>query len=513
MPGRAHVHYRIDVTGRAQHSLHISVSLDPGHEQARFRIPSWYALYQIRNFSQFLRSPRAIATDGSELPLRSVDKATWTASTRKKAAKFEYDIVCNIPGPYGLEVTSARITVNPALALIYFPDARAEPLDVTFQGVPADWQTSSTLTVGNQPFYAKNYEEIADSPFWLGYYAQQTYTEGQTTVRILVDAALGDYDMAELVRRNHRLVSIESHWMGGLPTDRYTFFYRFASDAGEDGMEHANGTFISAPATETKVSMNAVDNVTAHEFFHLWNVMRIRPCSMEPIDFAHEQYSPTLWFSEGFTSAASRLFLLRAGYLTETDFLARLAGELRDLQDSSANSWQSAEDASVSVWLSGTEPYDSSERSISYYRKGELLAYLLDLRMREETNGKESLQDLFRLLQSTYGAQTKCFEDAGDLQAALEALTGKPESEFFTKFVTGHDELPFPEYFASMGLAIDANGIHEQVNASPKQTQQRRRWLQASTASDQLNRWREVGFSSVRTSFPQNGGYEKLRAR
>jgi predicted metalloprotease with PDZ domain len=480
----AHVHYRIAVERRAEHTLHVSVSLDPGHEQARFRLPSWYALYQIRNFSQFLRIPKAIAADGSELPLHSVDKATWATSKGRRAATFEYDLVCNLPGPYGLEVNSDRITVNPALALVYFPDAQAEPLDVTFQGVPANWQTSSTLAGVNQPFVAKNYEELSDSPFWLGHYAQQTYTEGHITVRILVDAAPSDYDMAELVRRNHRLVTIEDQWMGGLPTDRYTFFYRFAADAGDDGMEHATGTFISAPATETRASVSALDNVTAHEFFHLWNVMRIRPCSMEPIDFAHEQYSPTLWFSEGFTSAVSRLFLLRAEYLTETDFLARLAGNLRDLQSTPANSWQSAQDASLSVWLSGTEPYDSPERSISYYRKGELLGYLLDLKIRKETNGRKSLQNLFRLLQAKYGVPSRCFQDAKALQATVEALTGKPEADFFTKFVDGHEALPFPEYLAFVGLAVDTSGIHEQSNASAQQIIQRRKWLQASPAAD-----------------------------
>ncbi len=480
----ARIHYRIDVAGRAEHTLHLSVSLDPGHEQTSFRLPSWYALYQIRNFSQFLRSPKAVATDGSDLPLRSVDKATWTVSTGGKAAKFEYDFICNLPGPYGLEVTSSRIAVNPALALIYFPNAHAEPLEVTFQGVPADWQVSSTLPGANQPFYAKNYEELTDSPFWLGHYAQQTYTEGHTTIRLLVDAASSDYDMAELVRRNHRLVTIESRWMGGLPMDRYTFFYRFAADAGEDGMEHADGTFLSASATATRASMSAVDIVTAHEFFHLWNVMRLRPCSMEPIDFAHEQYSPTLWFSEGFTSAASRLFLLQAGYLSESDFLARLAGNLRDLQGTPANSWQSAEDASLSVWLSGAEPYDSPERSISYYRKGELLAYLLDLRIRKETNGKRSLQDLFHLLQSTYGVPKQCFREAEALQASVEAVTGDSESDFFTRFVAGHDALPFPEYLTFVGLAIDAGGIHERVDASANQLTQRRKWLQGSPAPD-----------------------------
>ena len=482
--GLPHIHYRIDIAQRAQHSLHVSVLLDPGHEQAAFKLPSWYALYQIRNFSQFLRDPQGFARDGSPLALRSVDKATWAVVTESKAAKFEYDLVCDLPGPYGLEVSSNRITINPALLLVYFPEERAGGVEVKFEGVPADWQTASTLAGESGPFFAKNYDELADSPFWLGHYAQQTYMQGHTAIRILVDAATSDYSMPELVRRNRRLVAIEGAWIGSLPMDRYTFFYRFAEDTGEDGMEHANGTFISASAKATRASMSAVDNVTAHEFFHLWNVMRIRPCSMEPVTYDHEQYTPTLWFSEGFTSAASRYFLLRAGYLTEKDFLDRMAGNIHDLQATAANSWQSAEDASLSIWLSGTEAYDSPERSISYYRKGELLAYLLDLRMRQETNGSKSMQDLFRSLQEQYGLPGRCFEDAEALEAAVESLTGRPEGTFFRRFVAGHEAFPFSEYLEFVGLRLDASGIHGQPDASPSQVRQRTAWLvQASPAA------------------------------
>ncbi len=482
--GLPHIHYSIDVAQRAQHRLHVSVVLDPGHEQASFQLPSWYALYQIRNFSQFLRSPKAFAPDGSLVPSRSVDKATWAVTTQGKAARFEYDFVCNLPGPYGLEVSADRITINPALLLVYFPEEMNAGADVTFKGVPADWQTASTLAGESEHFSARNYEALVDSPFWLGHFAQQTYTEEHTTIRIQVDAASSDYDMPELVRRNKELVAIESQWMGGLPTDRYTFFYHFAADAGEEGMEHADGTFISASASATRASMSAVDNVTAHEFFHLWNVTRIRPCSMEPVDFAHEQYTPTLWFSEGFTSAASRLFLLRSGYLTSTDFLSRMAANIHGLQAVPANSWQSAQDASLSVWLSGTEAYDSPERSISFYRKGELLAYLLDLRMRQETDGSRSLQDLFRFLQVKYGLPRRCFEDADALQASVEALTGRPESAFFNNFVSGHEALPFADSLNFLGLNINATGIHERPDASASQIRERAAWLGPFSSTD-----------------------------
>jgi predicted metalloprotease with PDZ domain len=480
----AHVHYKIDVSGHNEHRLHVSVRLDPGHEQRTFRLPTWYATYQIRNFSQYLRSPVAFASDGSRLSLLSVDKTTWAVTGNRKAARLEYDMLCELPGPYGIEAGPDRITINPALLLAYSPQGMIEPLNVQFERLPAGWQLASTLPGEGPNFSAANYEQIADSPFWIGRFSEKRYTEGNTTVRIIVDANPGDYNMDELVRRNHNLVHIERKWMGELPTEAYTFLYRFSDKAGEstEGMEHANGTFISVPAMATRQSMGAIDNVTAHEFFHLWNVMRIRPCSMEPVDFVHEQYSSTLWFSEGFTSAVSRLFLLQAGYLSEADFYDRLAATLNDLQRSPANSWQSAEDASISVWLSRSEAYDSPERSISYYRKGELLAFLIDLRIRKETNGEQSIRDLFRSMEILYGAPQHCFAESKAIQKAVEALTGRPESEFFEKYVAGHEDLPFNESLAFVGLTMDQTGVHPASNAPAQQVRQRQAWLQQGIA-------------------------------
>ena len=137
--------------------------------------------------------------------------------------------------------------------------------------------------------------------------------------------------------------------MSKFPLTLYTFLYHFSAEGGTEGTEHAQGTFINIPAAETRFPMSAIDNVTTHEFFHLWNVMRIRPCSMESVELVHQQYSPALWFSEGFTSAASRMVLLQAGYLSQRDLRNRIAEALRELQSTPANAWLSAEDASLSV--------------------------------------------------------------------------------------------------------------------------------------------------------------------
>jgi predicted metalloprotease with PDZ domain len=477
--GEAHIDYRINVSGYAEHHLHVSVRFDPGHEQSTFQLPTWYARYRIRNFSQYLRSPTAFDSGGTRLPLHSVDKATWAVTDHRKLARLEYDVLCELPGPYGIEASPGRITINPALLLAYSPQEKKEPVVVQFEGIPAGWQLASTLPGDGATFRAANYEQIADSPFWIGRFSERDYTEGHSTIRIIVDASPGDYSMDELVQHNQKLVHIECQWMGVLPAEMYTFFYRFTDKAGDttEGMEHADGTFISLPATATRQSMAAVDSVTAHEFFHLWNVMRIRPCSMEPVDFVHEQYSPTLWFSEGFTSAVTRLFLLQAGYLNEEGFFQRLAGTLSDLEKSPAYSWQSAEDASISVWLSGSEAYDSTERSISYYRKGELLAFLLDLRIRRETNGEKSLREFFHSMEALYAVPHRCFAESEAVQKVMEDLTGRPESDFFEKYVAGHEKLPFKQYLALLGLTLDQTGVHPNPDASPKQIDERRAWL------------------------------------
>jgi predicted metalloprotease with PDZ domain len=435
-------------------------------------------MYQIRNFAQYLQDPRAFGADGTPLSLHSLDKTTWSVSGHEPASRLEYDVVCNLPGPYGLEVDASRITINPALLLIYSPNGLKDSAEIEFEGIPSEWKVASTLPETSHHFIANNYEQLADSPFWLGNFDEAQYSEGSTTVRIIVDANAADYNLNELVQHNQRLVHIEDLWMNGLPVTTYTFFYCFPEeDGGIEGMEHPGGTFISIPASSTRQSMSAVDNVTAHEFFHLWNVMRIRPCTLEPVDFVHEQYSPSLWFSEGVTSGVSRLFQLQAGYLSERDYLNRLLSTLKDLEATPANSWQSAEDASISVWLVRTPAYDSPERSISYYRKGELLGVLLDLRIRKETNGKKSLRDLFQRLQAIYGDPHRCFEDGRALQAVVEALTKKPEGDFFVKYVSGHVALPFDDYLKFVGLELDAQGIHDVSAVKEEQREQRRAWL------------------------------------
>jgi predicted metalloprotease with PDZ domain len=220
-------------------------------------------------------------------------------------------------------------------------------------------------------------------------------------------------------------------------------------------MEHATSTAITLPAKTLSDNFAEFENVTAHEFFHLWNVKRIRPQSLEPIDYTRENYTRALWFSEGVDSTAAELILLRAGLLDEKRYLEHLSRSITELESRPAHLTQSAEESSLDVWLEKYPYYGLPARSISYYNKGELLGVLLDLEMREATNDETSLGTLFRWMNQHEAKQGRSFADSAGVRQAAEALTHRDFAEFFERYVAGVDEIPWNRFFARVGLELE----------------------------------------------------------
>src|SRR5271169_3849342 len=200
--------------------------------------------------------------------------------------------------------------------------------------------------------------------------------------------------------------------------------------------------------------MTSVASVSAHEFFHLWNVKRIRPQSLEPIDYQHAQDTRALWFSEGGTNTVADIMLVRAGLISEDAYLRHISAEITELQQRPAHTWQSAEDSSLDAWFEGDAFYRTPERSISYYNKGDILGVLLDLRIRESTSGKKSLRDLFQWMNDHYARQHRFFSDSEGVQLAAETTTGQSFTDFFRDYVAGVKEIPYNEFFQFAGLQL-----------------------------------------------------------
>ena len=191
-----------------------------------------------------------------------------------------------------------------------------------------------------------------------------------------------------------------------------------------------------------------------HEFVHLWNVKRIRPQTLEPVDYTKENYTRALWFSEGVTSTVQGYILLQAGLLDERRYLQRLGDQITTLQQRSAHKTQSAEESSLDAWLEKYTYYREPDRSISYYNKGELLGVLLDLKIREGSQFTASLRELFQWMNKHYAGQGKFFDDSEGVRQAAQSVCKCDLQEFFDHYVSGTDEIPWDPMLSSVGLRV-----------------------------------------------------------
>jgi predicted metalloprotease with PDZ domain len=304
---------------------------------------------------------------------------------------------------------------------------------------------------------ARNYDELVDSPAEVGIFQQSAFQQDGATYHVVVDGDPADYDMAKLDAVLEKITHAALDWMQDRPYEEYTFLYHFPRGYGGGGMEHAYGTAIDVNADRLRNGLMPVASVSAHEFFHLWNVKRIRPQSLEPIDYQGEQDTRALWFSEGVTSTVSDMLLARSGLIDEREYLQRVSEELTELQRRPARQWQSVEESSLDAWFEGIAFYRSPERSISYYNKGEILGVLLDLYIRQLTNGAKSLRDLFQWMNQHYAKEHRFFPDSAGVQQAAEAVTGQSFSDLFRDYVAGVKEIPYDDFFQFAGLHVVMN--------------------------------------------------------
>jgi predicted metalloprotease with PDZ domain len=454
-PPAAPIQYTIVLADPSAHKVHVTITLPPGSSERDLQLPVWNALYQVRDFSQYVNWVHAKNGAGVPVPVRLLDKSRWRVGDAANGAEVEYEILAMLPGPYGAELTPKHAFFNLAEVLIYSVDARSAPVQIRFHAVPPNWKTATTLEKSPAgDFTAQNYDCLVDSPVEISAFDEEDFDEGGAHYRIVVDADRGDYDLGKLVPVVKKIVAAETAWMNDRPFGTYLFLCHFPRDSGGGGMEHAYSTAIEVNARVLADSPLAFADVTAHEFFHLWNVKRIRPQSLEPVDYTKENYTTALWFSEGVTNTVQDYILLRAGLLDENQFLHRLASQIEELEDRPAYLTQSAEESSLDAWLEKYQQYWTPQRSISYYNKGDLLGVMLDLAVRDASDDKASLREIFHWMNRNYAQQGKFFPDSDGVRQAAEAVSHADLKSFFTKYVAGTEQIVWNDIFKSVGLQL-----------------------------------------------------------
>lgn len=458
-PAAATIGYRVSLDHPEKHTLHVAMEIPNASKETAVALPAWNALYQVRDFAYRVRDVRArwgTAESAPASPIKS-DKNTWRISLAAPGGtlSISYSIVWDDPGPFNSQLDGHHAFINLAEILMYVPERRNEDSAVNFEDIPAGWQIAAELPAGRagDSFIAPSYDALVDAPVEAGKVSEFSFDEGGAHFRVVVDSEESKRDRLEEYLRS--ITRYELKLMGGAPFKEYTFIFHIGPypEVGGGGMEHSNSTAIAASSDEFAAS------IAAHEFFHAWNVKRIRPQSLEPVDYTREQYTSALWFAEGVTSTYGAYTLERSGLWSKDQFYGDLASQIGVLESRPAHKWQTVEESSLDVWLEKYDAYNVPDRSISYYNKGQILGVMLDLAVRDATDNHKSLDDVFRRMNDIYAKQGKFYNDTEGVRAAIEEVSGKSFADFFARYVSGTADIPYSNFLAAAGLELNVQTV------------------------------------------------------
>ena len=453
-PASGTIRYEVSLDHPEQHLFHVTMTIPDVSKEVTVQIPAWNALYQIRDFSSHVREVQAFV-DSARLPIQKMDKQTWKI-TGQGTITIRYVTLWDDPGPFATQLNGEHAFINPAMILFYVPERRSEGVDLTLRDVPDPWRVASSILAAEETrggtrdtsFDARNYDALADAPIEAGKFEQFDLDDISPEITVVVHG--DNWRKGQVEEELKRICLYEILLMHGAPFEHYTFILHIgkgAAGAG-GGMEHANSTAIAVP------SDTFLPGVAAHEFFHLWNVKRIRPASLEPVDYMKEQYTRALWFAEGVTSTYGSYSLVRSGIWNKQRFYEDLSEQISELEARPANHWQSAEQSSLDAWLEKYPLYNSPEDSVSYYTKGQILGVLLDILIRDRTYNQKSLDDVMRAMNEDFAKQGKTYRDSLDIRLTAEKVSGSPFEEFFRDYVGGTKAFPYQNVLALAGLEL-----------------------------------------------------------
>jgi predicted metalloprotease with PDZ domain len=419
------------------------------------RLPVWTpGSYLIREHQRHVDGLRAVDQDGRELAVEKTDKQTWRVSSAgARRVRVEYRLGCFELTVRTNHVDSTHAFLNPAAACAFFVGREEEPCAVRTQ-LPGGWQTWVALPRRDDAWHAQDYDELADSPFEMGpltsHQAHELLVQG--IPHQLVVWGRGDFEGRRVAPDLARIADVLAAMFGGLPFRDPYLFLLYLNDKGRGGLEHRRSCAILVPrfAFVQKSAYEDFLLLAAHEYFHLWNVKRIRPAAFTPYDWARENHTRLLWAMEGLTSTYEVLALRRAGLVTPQRFLEIWGERLTTLQRTPGRLRMALAQASSDAWIKHYRPDESTgNTTVSYYLKGSVIGFLLDLEMRRRSGGKRSLDDLMRLLYERHGRAPGLPED-GVEKAALELVPGL--EPWFDRALRSTEELELDAALAGVGL-------------------------------------------------------------
>ena len=454
-------------------------------------MPVWTpGSYLIREFERHVQDFVATDSAGQALSWEKVNKNSWRIVTNGAPDwRASYRVYCNELSVRTSEVNSDHAFWNNATLLMYLEGFLNAPATLRVLA-PQPWKVATGLPPvpgAKDMFRAENFDILYDSPVEVSNFKTLSFEVKGVPHRIVIDGE-GNYDPEKMRADVKKIVETEVELMGGeIPYHDYTFILHLRSKTG-GGLEHLNSTALGYPRfgfgpepKEREAGVNSAGpnaplmrtyrgflSLVAHEFFHLWNVKRIRPDALGPFDYTKENYTRSLWVAEGITDYYARLVLRRAGLISDQEFLKENAKVIQTLQNTPGRLVMSAEESSFDTWIKYYRQDENSVNSqVDYYDKGSMLGMLLDLEIRKQSKGAKSLDDVMRYLYAEFFQMDRNYSPA-DFQKACELMAGSSLEQFFAKYVRGREELDYDAALATVGLRLDKTVAEDGSKASEK---------------------------------------------
>ncbi len=432
-------------------------------------MPVWTpGSYLVREYARHVQDFAATDTERRHLQWSKINKNTWRIETNG-ARDFvaTYRVYANELTVRTNELNDRHAFWNNAALLMYVDGYLSAP--ATLRVVPfGDWKIATGLpAVSGQAntFQAENFDVLYDSPVEVGRFRTLEFSVRDVPHRIVINGE-GNYDPESMRGDVQKIVEAAVSLMNDIPYRDYTFILHLRPTGG-GGLEHRNSTalvfgrFRFRPETSYRNFLS----LTAHEFFHSWNVKSIRPDALGPFDYTAENYTRMLWIAEGLTSYYEDIILRRAGLISDKEYLEGLAKAIQKLQNTPGRLQMSLEEASFDAWIKYYRPDENSPNTqISYYDKGAIVGALLDLEIRRSTNGARSLDDVMRRLYREFALKNRNYTPE-DFQRTAEAVAGASLEDFFRRYVRGRDELDYKRAFETAGLRLDTTGDEKSSQA------------------------------------------------
>lgn len=467
--------YRLTLSRPTTHLVEIAIDAGNATEpQLDFMMPAWSpGRYAIYDFAKNVQEFEAQDAQGASLPWEKTDKQTWRVSTRGAGGevRVRYKVFANDLNGSFSQFDTSHANLNGASIFMYVAGHKPDPITLTVDPPPG-WKVISgfSLSTEETTYEAPHYDRLIDTPLEISPRCSiLTFEKAGKTFRLAVHSyAPVPNGLEKLKEGVEKIVQSEMAMMPAPDFEHYTFIYHFDPEIEtSDGMEHLNSTQIILRGAPSGDVLNDALEDAAHEFFHVWNVKRLRPAALGPFDYSEENYTPSLWVAEGLTSYYAFVHLLRSGLWTRQKFLERLASEIRELEDEPGRKLMSAESSSFNAWFYDRAPQmqetNFANATISYYNKGALLGMMLDLEIRSRTGGQKSLDDVVRYLyKKFYEAPAATYYGPGrgygeqDVLDAVNTVSGADFSSFFSNYIRGTESLPYDKTLALAGLSLRA---------------------------------------------------------